>query len=136
MDRLGSFLIGLWRTALILVMAAFLNGTAACGGTPVSNVIWGIQVTPNSATAISGTAPGNAADFSVIAHYKDGRSAPWTGPVQWSVDAGWVDIQNGHAVCVSPAPLGVFNFPTIAAITASVDTNGTTLTGPAGLTCF
>ena len=133
MSSCGTHPVRLWPT--VLVLAAVLCETA-CGGSPASNVIWAIQVSPNSATAISGSTPGNTADFSVIAHYKDGRSAPWTGAVQWTVDASWVSMQNGHAVCLSPAPRGLLNIPEIAAITARIDTNGTTLTGPAMLTCF
>ncbi len=136
MCQFGSLWIGLRRTALAWAISALVCGMTACGATPTSNVIWAIQVTPNSATAVSGSSPGDAADFSVIAHYKDGRNAPWTGAVQWSVNVGWVSIQNGHAVCLSPAPRDLLGIPTVAAITASVDTNGTTLTGPAMLWCF
>ena len=120
-------------------MLVLLFGSAiTCGGHSSPDVIWDIAVEPNRANATSGSSPDNEVDFSVIAHYTSGRSAPWNGDVQWSVDAGWVDLQNGHAICTGPAPpLFPLNVPTPAGITARITTSeGKTLTAPALLACF
>jgi hypothetical protein len=102
-------------SALVLLFILAIN----CGGHSSPDVIWDISVEPNRANATSGSSPDNEVDFSVIAHYTSGRSAPWNGDVQWSVDAGWVDLQNGHAICTGPAPpLFPLNVPTPAGITA------------------
>ncbi|HST08880.1 MAG TPA: hypothetical protein VLL05_00780 [Terriglobales bacterium] len=101
-----------------------------------STTIWAIAVNPNQATATSGSAPDDEVDFTVAAHYTDGHSAPWTGAVQWSVDVAWVNLQNGKAICLHPSPLGPFNLPTPANITARIATGGTTLAAPGALTCF
>ena len=110
----------------------------ACGGRSSPDVIRDIAVEPNRANATSGSSPDNEVAFSVMAHYTSGRSAPWNGDVQWSVDAGWVDLQNGRAICTGPAPpLFPLNIPTPASITARITTTeGKTLTGPALLACF
>ena len=73
-----------------------------------------------------------------MADYTSGRSAPWNGDVQWSVDAGWVNLQSGRAICTGPAPpLFPLNIPTPAGITARITTSeGKTLTAPALLACF
>ena len=124
------------KRVLILVLGAIACWMAACGAHSSSTTIWAIAVNPNQATATSGSAPANEVDFSVTAHYTDGHSAPWTGAVQWSVDAGWVSLLDGKAICLHPAPLGIFNLPTPANIAARVVTGGTTLTGPAALACL
>ena len=97
-----------------------------------------ISVVPNRANATSGSSPDNEVDFSVMADYTSGRSAPWNGDVQWSVDAGWVNLQSGRAICTGPAPpLFPLNIPTPAGITARITTSeGKTLTAPALLACF
>lgn len=120
------------------VLVSLFTLVLACGGHSSPDVIWDIAVEPNRANATSGSSPDNEVDYSVVAHYTSGRSAPWNGDVQWSVDAGWVNLQNGHAICVDPAPpLFPLNIPTPANITARVTTSeGKTLTGPALLACF
>ena len=121
-------------SVLVLLFASAI----ACGGHSSPDTIWDIAVEPNRANATSGSSPDNEVDFSVMAHYTSGRSAPWNGDVQWSVDAGWVNLQNGHAICTGPAPpLFPLNIPTPANITARVTTpEGKTLTAPALLACF
>jgi hypothetical protein len=122
-----------------LVLALLVGWVIACGGgsAPGTDTIWEIAVEPNRANATSGSAPGNEVDFSVVAHYTSGRSATWTGDVQWSVDAGWVNLQNGRAICIQPAPPWFpLNVPTPASITARVTSEGKTFSGPALLACF
>jgi hypothetical protein len=118
-------------------LALVAGAASGCGASSKPDTIWDIAVEPNLATATSGSAPDNEVDFSVVAHYTSGRSAPWTGPVQWSVDAAWVNLQEGHAICLSPAPPWFpLNTPTVAKITARISTDGNTFMGPALLTCF
>ena len=120
------------------MLVLLFGSSIACGGHPSPDTIWDIAVEPNRANATSGSSPDNEVDFSVMAHYTSGRSAPWNGDVQWSVDAGWVNLQNGHAICMGPAPpLFPLNIPTPASITARITTSeGKTLTAPALLACF
>jgi hypothetical protein len=126
------------RRTLALMFAAIACWTLACGTHSAStSTIWEIEVTPNQANATSRSAPGNEVDFSVIAHYTDGHHAQWSGSVEWSVDAAWVNLQNGKAICLQPAPPWFpLNIPTIATITARITTGGNSLSAPAGLTCF
>src|SRR5215469_3430446 len=83
--------------AFVLILVA--SSAIACGAHSGPDTIWDIAVEPNRANATSGSAPGNEVDFSVVAKYTSGRSAQWTGDVQWSIDAGWVNLQNGQAIC-------------------------------------
>src|SRR5215471_14889440 len=117
------------------LLALVLSSACACGGHSNPGTIWDIEVEPNRANATSGSSPGNEVDFSVVAIYTTGQSAPWNGDVQWSTDAGWVNLQNGRAICIQPAPPWFpLNIPTPANITARVITSeGKTLTGPAML---
>lgn len=121
------------------VLVLVVGSAIACGGgaAPGADTIWDIAVEPNRANATSGSAPGNEVDFTAVAHYTSGRSAPWTGDVEWSTDGGWVNLQNGRAICTHPAPpLFPLNIPTPATITARVTTGGKTFSGPASLACF
>jgi hypothetical protein len=122
--------------ASVLVLSFTLS--IACGGRSSPDVIWDISVEPNRANATSGSSPDNEVDFSVMADYTSARSAPWNGDVQWLVDAGWVNLQKGRAICTGPAPpLFPLNIPTPAGITARITTSeGKTLTAPALLACF
>jgi hypothetical protein len=121
--------------ACLVVLVA--SSLVACGASSKPDTIWEIAAEPNRANATSGSAPDNEVDFSVVAHYTSGRSAPWNGPVEWSVDAGWVNLQNGHAICMQPAPpLFPLNIPTPANITARISSDGKTFMGPALLACF
>jgi hypothetical protein len=121
--------------ALVLLLAAI--SAIACGAHSGPDTIWDIAVEPNRANATSGSAPDNEVDFSVVAHYTSGRSAPWNGDVQWSVDSAWANLQNGHAICLQPAPLQFpLNTPTPATITARITSGGKTFTAPALLACF
>jgi len=126
------------KTVGASVLALLFTSAIACGGRSSRDVIWDIEVQPNQAGATSGSSPGNEVDFSVEAHYTSGRSAPWNADVVWSAVAGWVNLQNGRAICMDPAPpLFPLNIPTPANITARVTTpEGKTLTAPALLACF
>jgi hypothetical protein len=111
--------------------------TACSTRSASTSTIWEIEVTPNQANATSGSAPGNEVDFALIAHYTDGHHAQWSGSVEWLVDAAWVNLQNGKAICLQPAPPWFpLNIPTIATITTRITTGGNSLSAPAGLTCF
>jgi hypothetical protein len=107
------------RRMLPLMFVVIACLTLACGThSASSSTIWEIEVTPNRANATSGSIPGDEVDFSVIAHYSDGHQASWSGSVEWSVDAGWVNLQNGKAICLQPAPPWFpLNIPTPAIIT-------------------
>lgn len=120
-----------------VLLFAVTSATTCGGGGTGPDTIWNISVEPNRANATSGSAPGNEVDFTVSAHYTSGRRAPWTGDVEWSTDAGWVNLQNGRAICVGPAPPWFpLNIPTPANINARVTTEGKTFSGPASLACF
>lgn len=123
----------LGAVALILVVSSAI----ACGGGSIPDAIWSIAVEPNRASATSGSPPDNEVDFIVVAHYTSGRSVKWSGDVLWIVDAGCVNLQDGRAICTTPAPPWFpLNIPTPANITARVTEEGKTFTAPALLACL
>ena len=137
----GGILIGGASQPQILNNTISNNSTGVDGGgislfaagTPTisGNIISGNAVEPNRASARSGSPPDNEVDI-VVAHYTSGRSVKWSGDVQWIVDAGWVNLQDGRAICTTPAPPWFpLNIPTPANITARVTEEGKTFTAPA-----